>query len=366
MKRIFLCGLTSLALCVMVGCSIDRVEIVDHPSAAKPGDTINVTLSNIYNYISNSSVVMFPESRDSLHVLIGMPNGYEVISLDFYAAKNLNIAQLLSTETSALEQILDDSLASFYAQKQPMTLDGGLVQMFSGRSITAHGEDIDELDVNTNDVAQWAGFSSRVNISLTAGSRLDTAMALESFLDFAENSGFTDPIDTAGLGDLPISVDTVGLKVIPVFIFARIKTASRENEDTLFYYTKTGALPSPGSGSTTQISDIDIGDMVFVPLRIDATSIKRPRSKGQSGQMRVYQNNVNQNVYINIGTTPLNGVTVEIYSMTGTLVKKIIPDAPVIVWDGRDKHGRAVKSGSYIVRVIQGSHILTSTFKILP
>jgi hypothetical protein len=64
-------------------------------------------------------------------------------------------------------------------------------------------------------------------------------------------------------------------------------------------------------------------------------------------------------------------VTVAIYGVAGELVRTIESDNPreageqILAWDGRDDHGRGVRSGIYLCRVIAGGRASTTRLLLL-
>lgn len=346
----------ALALSLLTGCSIDRVEIIEHPSQAKQGDTIDVLFSTAYSYVTNSSTAILPVVRDSLHVLIGFSDQFEVLSLDYYDPKDLNIKTLLSIEDpEVLEQMIMDSLKVYSERKKPMIKDGGLEAAISGRTVTVHDQEGTETTINTDDIDQWKGFSSDINISIEAGSEMDTAFNIDSILALAENEGFD--IDEAELDLFPIKVDSVGIKVIPIFLLAKIITPPNQGNYTLYYYGKTGKMPKASVG--TGFTD-DGGDMVSGKITITGTSARNPLVNKSGKSIQVYPNPFRERVQILPGFTDNKKLQIEIYSIDGTQVRKIIPgNSRNLFWDGRDQSGAFVSPGSYMIRVNNGESVFS-------
>jgi len=93
--------LKMLAVCAaagtFTGCAIDYSQIVDHPAGAKPQDTISVSMINIVTVLSNSSRLIQRVTRDSLHVAMGLPQGWSVVSADCYIAEDTRLAKMIGS-----------------------------------------------------------------------------------------------------------------------------------------------------------------------------------------------------------------------------------------------------------------------------
>ncbi|NLG17234.1 MAG: T9SS type A sorting domain-containing protein [Fibrobacter sp.] len=346
---------SALFMFLLTGCSIDRVEIISHPSQTKPGDTIDVVFTSVYTYATNSSSSLFGTSRDSLHVLIGKPSEFEIVSLGYYKS-DFSITNMLKDNTIPEEE-LAESLAVFASRQQRMSADNNLANAFSGRTVPAHNGDITE-DINTDDIDQWSGFSSKIDINIPMMSQLDTALSLEAAMSTAQDAGFS--FDSTMLDSLPVEVDTVGMTVYPIFLFARIATASVQGDFRLYYYGKTGPLPSPEVDTTSEIPDVDRGDMVFQPIVLSETSVLNSLFRGSQKSIRAYPNPFREKVQIDLGSLNTRDVKIEIYSVGGNLIRKLTPGkTSQMFWDGKDKSGTAVSPGAYLIRVIDGKNFLS-------
>ncbi len=342
---------STLFMFLLAGCSIDRVEIISHPSQTKPGDTIDVVFTSVYAYAINSSSSLFGTSRDSLHVLIGKPSEFKIVSLGFYKS-DFSIINMLK-DNAIPEEELAESLAVFAGRQQPMIADTNLANAFAGRTVPAHNGDITE-EINTDDVDLWSGFSSKIDINIPAMSQLDTALSLEAAMSIAKEAGF--PFDSTMLDAFSVEVDTIGMTVYPIFLFARIATASLQGNFRLYYYGKTGPLPSPEASE-----DNDRGDnMAFTSLVLSETSVLNSVFRGSQKSIRAYPNPFREKVQIDLRSLNSSDVKIEIYSVGGNLIKKLTPGkTSQMFWDGKDKSGTAVSPGAYLIRVIDGKNILS-------
>ena len=59
---------------------------------------------------------------------------------------------------------------------------------------------------------------------------------------------------------------------------------------------------------------------------------------------------------------PVSTVTIEIIDISGRLVRHIVGNTPVIVWNGADEKGKTVQSGIYFYKVTAGTHRMTGKF----
>ena len=338
-----------LCLSLLIGCSIDKAGVIEHPQRAKPGDTISVLLSNIYMYVSNSSKIDAQVVRDSVHVLAGLPKEWSVAGLDFYVFKNFKYSKIINSGYTSIDSILQDSISSFKSKKVPMSRDYGLSDSFKGRVLDAHNiKDDSTVTVSADNVDQWIGFSAPVNIVFQKGSSMDVALPMDSAINLYKNSGLSDgSFDSSSLGMIPY--DTIGVNAIPVMVSARIIVSSQDKgERTLYYYTKTGKIPSmqPQIGG----NDKDIGDMVFVNINISSTTINN-----RSVAVKPFCIKASRDcVQINLGDIS-RAANVDIFSIDGQLVKKINPiSSGLIFWGGINETGRKVSSGPYYIRIVDG------------
>lgn len=348
----------SIYIALLTGCSTDQVQIVEHPSKASPGDTFTIQFVDFYLYLSNTSYVLLPVKRDSIHVLAGLPDGWSVISADFYAQKNFKISSVADlNDTAAIQKMIRDSIAKYSSSKASMKNDPTLVASFSGRQVDAHnGGNDSSITVSTDSVKQWFGFSAPLNINYSMGSKLDTAIDIDTLLALAGNSKFLPSgttVDTSVLDSLPINVDTVGISMVPIVAFVKIKTGSVEGNYKLYYYSKTGPLPDAVLDTSSGIPDMDIGDMVYTTVSLgNASVISRFTPQVKRFSINAYPNPFTANVQIDFETTCSDKSNVRIFSSNGRLMKSLVPTiSGHAVWDGTDIYGRTVHTGSYLIQV---------------
>jgi hypothetical protein len=334
---------------LFTGCSTDSTQILKHPGQAKPGDVIDVQLTNAYVYLSNSSRVFLPVSRDSLHVAVALPDGWEVESIGYYVASHFKVAKYAGQiqDTAALREALMDSLAVFKTRQQALPANQGMKAAFAGRTIEAHDTANDSTIMVMTDSLDWLTYRTPIGIQLAMGSKVDTAFAIDDSL--------LAGVDTSELNSLPVEIDTIGMTVIPIFVFATIKTGTAEGTYNLFYFTKTGPLGPAEIDTSDPLSGVDRGDMAFYTISLDPDiAVRHSTMAANSIQFSAYPNPFTDKLTISSfnTTTP---ATVGIYSTRGDLVKDLTSGnsgrSTRAVWDGTDRSGTRVKAGSYVLKV---------------
>jgi hypothetical protein len=338
-----------ICLSLLIGCSIDKAGVIEHPERAKPGDTISVLLSDIYMYVSNSSRIDEQVVRDSIHVLAGLPKEWSVTGLDFYTFKDFKYSKIINSNSSSIDSILRDSVSSFESKKSPMSRDYGLSDSFKGRELDAHNiKDDSTVTITADNVDQWIGFSAPLGIVFQKGSSTDVAVPMDSAINIYKNSGLSDgTFDPSSIGMIPY--DTIGINVIPILVFARIKVGVQDKgKHTLYYYTKTGKIPSmqPQIGG----NDKDIGDMVFVNVDISTASVNNRLVAVKPFCIKARPDRIQ----INLGDIS-RSVNADIFSIDGQLVKRLNPvSSGAFFWGGVNETGCKVSPGAYYIRIVDG------------
>jgi hypothetical protein len=335
--------------CLFAGCSVDRCQIVSHPSAAKPGDTIPVLLSDVYLVISTTPALTQLYTRDSLHVGYGLPAGWSILSSDYYVATTLKLGQIAAgmSDPTVITNLIQDSLAVFTARKSPMTKDNGWSAYFTGKTFSAHNTASDDsIQVKANNVGQWAAYSGRINLSVPAGTKMDTGLALASL-----------PIDSATLKTIKsfYNTDSIWIKAIPVVCFSQIIVGQAEGIDTLLYFTKTGPKPST---AVTLIPNYDKGDMSYVPITINKQNAVLWRLADIAGRSLLRLSSptltIGSTLTMSVGAAgPWRlsicdpaGRTVRLFSTAGGSQA-----SNRIVWDGTSSTGSLLTAGTYCVKL---------------
>lgn len=348
LKTILLFGVLGF----LTGCSVDRVQIISHPSAAKPGDTISVLFSDIYIIITTTPTLTQSYSRDSLHIGYGLPSGWSLLSSDYYVATGIQLGQMSSliNDPTLIMQLIQDSLALYMSRKLPMVKDNGWSSFFTGKTFSAHNvANTDSIRLNANTMAQWTAYSSRINISAASGAKMDTGVALTSL-----------PIDSSTRKMISsfYQTDSIWVKTIPIVCFARLIAGQTEKNDTLFYYTKTDAMPTPAAFQNPY--NFDRGDMTYATININKmNAVKQllPDRKAKS-VLRVYPSGTTINFEVNAPPQ----WTLSIFDAAGKTIRQFaVPssqEATRVVWDKTAASGARVGPGFYIVRLeTQGASV---------
>lgn len=351
MKRILKSAVCAVFLFVLVSCSSDVVQILEHPTTVKPGSVITVKLSSAFlhgvpgkNYWANIS-------RDSLHVLLGLPEGWSVEGVDLYAAKDYKAAKILA-EIQDIESVmngayddlfleLEDSLAQFESRKSPMSQNPALNSALSGRSISArpYAAADSEVVVSADDVPNWTAYSSPVDIQYQAMTKTDTFIVLDETMKAAIQEY---------MPEMTLLPDTVGVTAVPFFVYARIRTGEEPGEYGIYYYSKTNSLST--------YTDLDQGSMTFATVVLDpdaSAPVRNSIATVHSGGMRAVPSAFSTKTRIQLPSKVSSYAKVEIVSLRGQLVRLfsgIAPGARSFVWNGTDQSGREVKSGMYLIR----------------
>ena len=348
LKTILLFGVLGF----FIGCSVDRVQIISHPSAAKPGDTISVLFSDIYLIITTAPTSTQSYSRDSLHIGYGLPSGWSLLSSDYYVATGIQLGQMSSliNDPTLIMQLIQDSLGLYMARKLPMTKDNGWSGFFAGKTFSAHNiANTDSIKLNANTVGQWIAYSSRINLSVANGTKMDTGVALTSL-----------PIDSSTRKMISsfYHTDSIWVKTIPIVCFARLIAGQTEKDDTLFYYTKTDAMPTLAALQNPY--NFDRGNMTYAAININkANAVKQSLLARQAKSvLRVYPSGTTVNFDVN---TPSQW-TLSIFDAAGKTIRQFATlssqKATRVVWDKTAASGARVGPGFYLVRLeTQGASV---------
>ena len=84
----------------------------------------------------------------------------------------------------------------------------------------------------------------------------------------------------------------------------------------------------------------------------------------------IYPNPGNKNINIEFYTTEKKHVKLYIINLNGQLVKTLIneikpPGEYRIIWNGKDKKGKEVNSGIYLIRLQAGMHTVTRSVEFI-
>ena len=386
MKRIFSLVAGTALLGVLVGCSgFDSTQVMIHPDTLTTSGTADVALVNIYTYIDTAgSVISRDITRDSLHFLVGLPETWEVSEVKVAVVDDMNTSDLLALQGSLLdEQLAAELLTRYQSSAVGATADNGVAEARAGATIDAHSATGDgNLSVAVDDLEQVKGFSAPVTITIKKGSTADTTLALDSLIAFVEGTGMIPDSVMGSVTELlnyPLlkKPDSLGIVMVPVIVFCKITAGSAEGSDTLYYFTKTGAMdqqPSPiistiallSPDMAPMLSGIESGDMTYMPVTVvKGAGVTSQRGRGAFSRITVTAERSTGSVRIDLGTAVVNTL-VAVYSLQGNLVTTLGPRQATsgsIVWHGTDQSGRRVKDGTYLFRIAGkgSSQVVTAT-----
>jgi hypothetical protein len=353
-RMLVIAGILSL----LVGCSADRAQLVSQPSAAKPGDTISVVLSDVYVIVSTTSTTSAAYKRDSLHVVYGLPSGWSVVSSDYYVANGLRLNQIagIAADSALLLTLLQDSLAAYTARESAMAADPTWKSFFVHKTLKAHGFSMDSILVAVDSVGQWVPYGAKLNINIPAGTAMDTSFPVSSL-----------PIDTSTLTSsekfLLGSIKTIWIKTVPIVCFARIAVGQVQSTFNLYYFTKTDSLPP----AATPLLDYDIGDMAYAAININRNNpvLLQPSARSQHGLLTVGAGPAATTV-INVGS--LDGGRISICNAAGKTIR-LFQASPnqsgPIVWDHTTSSGETVGTGTYVIRLESAGRVLSQAIRIV-
>jgi hypothetical protein len=350
-------------LCFFFGCSVDRAQIISHPATAKQGDTIQVLLSDIYLVISATPSSTQSYTRDSLHVGYGLPAGWSVLSSDYYIASGIKISQMASimSDPSLIMNLIQDSLAAYMTRKSPMTKDTGWSGYFTGKTFSAHNvASNDSIRVTANSIGQWNAYSSRIDLSVPSGTKMDTGIALTSLpIDSATRSLITSVYRT----------DSIWIKAIPIVCFAQLIAGQAEGVDTLLYFTKTGPEPSTGF---SLIPNYDTGDMTYVPITILPQNAVLMPLAGHAvrGLLQVCPATLTSGAKITMSIGCAAPWRLSICDASGKMIRSFSTGNASsannqIIWGGTSSAGSVPEAGVYCVKLESAGKIESQTIRVL-
>lgn len=336
----------------LIGCGgFDQNQIITHPDSIKPSSTFDVALMNIFAYIDSNSTMTTTVERDSLHLLIGTPESWQVVEAKLAVVNDLDMSTIMAMEEDSLdEQMATEMLEQYRAEAIAMQNDASLPDAISGMTINAFDQEDseDSLEVDIDDVDNWIGLSGPVNIVLEQGSELDTTLSLDSMTALMGEEEILDPEYQAFLPD------SLGMTIRPVLIYLKIQAGSQENTDTLYYYTKTGSMDLEAGASSNPLAgdmNLDIGAMRYVPITVtNSAEVRKGKALFAASSVTVLADQSTGGVTINLGSISPQQASIGIYSVAGELVRTLTPDR-ITRWNGADERGKRVGVGTYLVKI---------------
>ncbi len=345
-----------IAAGVIIGCSSDKNITIGHPETVEPDKTFDVVLANFFVNGSISNQVMEAANRDSLRVVTGLPENWQVVEAACFAAKDFNIATQLRNMASIDTNALYDTLKTYLTKLQPMVADPiSEADITKTDSITAHdAANKNNIRVKTSDVKKWVGFKGAVDISLAVGDPHDTTITKSEALKVAALLG-VDTVAFKASQPLLSMISNVGFTIIPIVTVLKIKAPSTAvTSDTLFYYSRSVALSSPTGNLVKQ----DLGDMTYVPVSVAATPVKRQVAAVKPANYTVQSSNGTISI---VFANKSSSQYAELFRANGSLVKKVIAS------HGTAQFNKTIleSSGSGFVKITNGSSVSVQKLSVV-
>ncbi len=143
----------------------------------------------------------------------------------------------------------------------------------------------------------------------------------------------------------------------------------------IYYVDSTGTLVDDVIGITVDIVAQTVTGTVThfseyaLVEKPDGVSVEGPVTEIANG-LSIRPNPTNPNANILFSFAKNEHISLCIYNVTGSLVRKLVNRSMTsghynVVWDGKDKNGYAMASGRYIVRMEAGDNILNRTLNLV-
>lgn len=344
-KRFSAFVVLTAALVFFGGCAVDSYNVIEHPEQVQPGATFEASFLNFVFVTSTGAVLVNEVNRDSLHLAMGFPDGWSVSNVRQYTADHLNLNRYFSLEEGQeqdspldnpeLMALVTDSFPMYRTRSQPIPDAPNQVSFFESGKFDISDTATETLEGSS--VAQWTTFSGFLGLSFPIGTEMDSVIALEN-------------LDTSLISPGQ-EIDSLGYKVVPVFVFASVSAPAQERTDTLYYYAKTGPLPD--LADTMEIN-LDLGDWAVRTVQItpDAAAgpLTRYRSEGNTVQYR-------PNGGITFSFAERKDYKIEVFSMNGTRLWTTAGSGAHAEWTGLNSRGRSIAPGNYLARVRIGDRV---------
>lgn len=168
-------------------------------------------------------------------------------------------------------------------------------------------------------------------------------------------------------------------------IFDREK---KENGYKLLHYYKydeiwQGYIIDEADNLTSDLNTIKSSDKIYIvyaksdiPAEGDIMLSKMdmisniPEIRIISGNLNIFPNPFSTTTKISFSLNKTGNTQIKIYSIQGKLINTLIndnklPGEHVIIWEGKDKNGKGVDNGLYLVRLQSGNNIITRSVEYI-
>lgn len=325
----------------LAGCTVDTLIIIKQPAVAGQGETFVVGAVDFIWDMDSASKAPDSISRDSVHVGVGLPAGWEVISAKACPAPHFRPlkASINKLDTNLRNQLIADTLAACESRAFALGADSGVRAMLKGRTfrgVPASPETLGKPDsVVVDKVAHWFGFGGRIDVFVPAGQPADT-----------------------------ITNDQAA-KALPVYIYLTLKAPLHDTGARIVYYSKTGPLDTTAYRTA---SNRDRGSMVYRPIRLVPPTAARPRPASPGRDFSVLRS-AGGAVHISLPAASGAGRVLELRSSSGALLRSW-PAASLaagqVQWDGTDAAGRAMPAGRYVLSLAGADRRQSRPFILFP
>ncbi|MBL8026992.1 MAG: T9SS type A sorting domain-containing protein [Fibrobacteres bacterium] len=342
---------TALLTIGYTGCAMDSIDISEHTNQTNAGGTVTAKFTSSIIVASNGSKLLQDVERDSIHFAVGMPEGWTVTSISYYAPLHYRPikAFIRDGEIDTLRMMLaiQESLAVFETRKTAMGLDNGMLSYLENREISTSDTAGNDTTFSSGSISKWAGYKGYIGLNIAAGSSLDTFV-----------------VDTAS----GLSNDTISMSFIPVYIYVTLRAGTTNGVYPIVYYEKTGSMPDP---KDTSDLTLDGGDFAYFPVRVGQTSAESGilSAKGLALSLNVSPNPSNGAVSFKYNSPIATQMKIEIFAVNGAIIRTLAGNSTAysgsVLWDGNDSKGLPVRPGIYMARVNNGTHKTSKMIQII-
>jgi hypothetical protein len=354
-RRFF--SLTTVTLGI-AGCTLDSLVVLRHPGSVPVGETFQVGAVNVILDVSSAQSAADSVFRDSLHVGVGLPSGWTVVSAKACPAPHFRPAKasVNDLDTNKRNQLLLDTLDACEGRAVPLTPDSGVRAFLAGRTIRvpASPESLGtSFNIKPDTVPNWFGFGGRIEVHIPAGSPADTIM------DSTDSPAIHEP---------------TAFKALPVYVYLTLQAGPRDTAVRLLYFSKTGRLDTAGIRNNT---NLDKGALVYHPLVVTSPVSAAPRSAA-SGFRWVSGGPSIRRAASGLLTLRLppaaSGATgrggLEVLSASGARLRSwsapALGASGEVQWDGTDAAGRPLRAGRYLLRAVADGIHRVQPFVLMP
>ncbi len=342
----------------VAGCTLDSIIVLKHPGSVPVGETFSMGAVDIILDMSSAQASADSIYRDSIHVGVGLPSGWTVVSAKACPAPHFRPAKasVNDLDTNKRNQLLLDTLDVCESRAVPLDPDSGVIGFLAGRTIRvpASPESLGvQFTLKPDTVPNWFGFRGRIDVSIPAGAPADT------ILDSTASTAILEP---------------TAFKALPVYVYLTLRAGPRDTAARLLYFSKTGPLDTTGIRNNT---NLDKGALVYHPIVVTSPVSAAPRSatpgfRWASGGPSIRRTGSG---LLTLRLPPAaSGVPgrggLEVLSATGGRLRAW--SAPAlgatgeVQWDGTDASGRPLPAGRYLLRAVPSGNHRIQPFVLIP